>query len=147
MSDSPNHDRPTREEHRSAVIRRDRRRRFLRWAGIALVAILGTRAWAGRPPSTIDVLPPALIGTWVTDHQRYADRAFVIGQDDLELHLGDGVVSYHSILSVQEIVGADHRAYRINYTSPDGPAMMEVFLHADGILRLKNPNYVAWTRR
>jgi len=41
----------------------------------------------------------------------------------------------------------DHWAYEINYNSPDGPAAMEFFLHADGALRLKNPNDVAWTRR
>jgi len=92
------------------------------------------------------VLPPSLIGTWVTDHERYTGRAFVISQDDLELHVGDGVVSYHAIVSVQETVEADHWAYRINYTSSDGPAVLEVFLHADGVLRLKNPNYVVWTR-
>ena len=147
MSSPPEEDRRNRRERRIDIIRRERRRRFLRWAGIALVAILGTRAWAGRPPPTIEVLPPSLIGTWVTDDERYADRGFVIMQDDLELHVGDGVVSYHSILSVKETVEADHWAYQINYTSSDGPAMMEVFLHTDGILRLKNPNHVIWTRR
>ena len=146
MSNPPGGDRRNREERRTHLIQRERRRRFLRWAGIAILAILGTRAWAGRPPPTIDVLPPSLIGTWVTDHERYTGRAFVISQDDLELHVGDGVVSYHSIVSVQETVEADHWAYRINYTSSDGPAVLEVFLHADGVLRLKNPNYVVWTR-
>ena len=147
MHSAPESDRRDRKERRIDIIRREHRRRFLRWAGIALVVILGTRSWASRPPPAIDVLPPSLLGTWVTDHERYADRAFVISQDDLELHVGDGIVTYHTILSVREVVGADHWAYEISYSAPDGPAVMEVFLHADGILRLKNPNDVAWTRR
>jgi hypothetical protein len=61
--------------------------------------------------------------------------------------VGDSIETYHSMVSVQEVVEADHWAYEINYNSPDGPAAMEFFLHADGALRLKNPNDVAWTRR
>ena len=147
MSSFREEDRRNREERRIDVIRRERRRRFLQAAGIALVALLGLRSWVGRPPPTIDVTPPSLIGTWVTESERYADRAFVIGQDDLELHVGDGIVSNHAILSIQEVEAPDHWAYKINYTSPDGAAVLEVFLHADGVLRLKNPNDVAWTRK
>ena len=147
MSSFREEDRRKCEERRIDVIRRERRRHFLQAAGIALVALLGVRAWVGRPPPTIDVTPPSLIGTWVTDSERYADRAFVIGQDDLELHMGDGIVSYHAILSVQEVEAADHWAYTINYRSPNGAAVLEFFLHADGIIRLKNPNEVVWTRK
>ena len=46
-----------------------------------------------------------------------------------------------------EVEAADHWVYKINYASPDGVAVLEVFLHADGILRLKNPNEVVWTRK
>lgn len=139
-------DRREHKERRIDMIRRERRRRFLQGAGIVLVALLGLRAWVGQPPPALEVTPPALIGTWVTENERYADRAFVISRDDLELHVGDGVVSYHAILSIQEVEEADHWAYRISYASADGVAVLEVFLHADGILRLKNPNSVVWTR-
>ena len=147
MSSFREENRRNSHERRIEIIRRERRRRFLQGAVIALVALLGLRAWASRPPPTIDVPPPSLIGTWVSESERYADRAFVIGQDDLELHVGDGIVSYHQILSIQEVQEADHWAYKISYASPDGVAVLEVFLHADGILRLKNPNDVVWTKK
>lgn len=147
MSSFRGEDRRNRKERRIDIIRRERRRRFLKRAGIALVALLGLRAWVSRPPPAIDVAPPSLIGTWVTENERYADRAFVISQDDIEFHVGDGAVTYHPILSVQEVETADHWAYQISYASPDGVAVLEVFLHADGILRMKNPNYVVWTLR
>ena len=146
MSNAPETDRRDSKERRIDIVRRNRRRRFLRGAGIALVAMLAVRAWVDRPPPSLDVLPPSLLGNWMTDDERYADRAFVIGQDELQLHVGDSIETYHSMVSVQEVVEADHWAYEINYNSPDGPAM-EFFLHADGALRLKNPNDVAWTRR
>ena len=147
MSNAPKTDRRNNTERRTDIARRNLRRRFLQGAGIALVAMLAVRAWVDRPPPSLDVLPPSLLGTWMTDDERYADRAFVIGQDELELHVGDGMVTYHSIVSVQEVVESEHWAYEINYNSTDGPAVMNVFLHADGVLRLKNPNDVAWTRR
>ena len=146
MSSPPKKDRRARKERRADVIKRTRWRRFLQLTGIVLVALFALRSWVGRPPPALDVLPPSLIGTWVTDNERYADRAFVIGQDDLELHVGDGIISYHAILSVRETEEADHWVYQIAYSSQDGNALLEVFLHADGILRLKNPNDVVWTR-
>ena len=83
----------------------------------------------------------------MTENERYADRAFVIGADELQLHVGDGIVSYHPIVSVRQDVEADHWVYQIAYSSADGDALLEVFLHADGILRLRNPNDVVWRRR
>ena len=146
MSSPPKKDRRARNERRAEISKRTRWMRFLQLAGIVLVALFALRSWVGRPPPAIDVLPPSLIGTWVTENERYADRAFVIGQDDLELHVGDGNISYHAILSVRETEEADHWVYQIAYSSQDGEAVLEVSLHADGILRLKNPNDVVWTR-
>jgi len=49
MSSLREEDRRERQERRIDIIRRQRRRRLLQAAGIALVALLGLRAWVGRP--------------------------------------------------------------------------------------------------
>ena len=100
-----------------------------------------------RPLPELETTPPSLIGTWTTDAERYADRAFVIAQNELQLHVGDGVVTRHSILSMRGVQEAEHWAYGIDYSSPDGEAMMEFFLHEDGTLRLKNPSSAVWVRQ
>jgi hypothetical protein len=120
--------------------------RFLLLA--ALVAILVTlpQYLGGRRGEKLEIPPDELLGTWVSDDPRYADRAITIRLDKLTLALGDGVTTVHMIRSIRGEPGPVHRAYEITYGSPEGDQVLEAFVYDDGLLRFKNPSEVVWKR-
>ncbi len=117
---------------------------------VAAIAVLALQIVVNRESSG-DVLaapPEELVGTWVTENRGYSDRAFVIGYEHIELHLGEeGGIRSHPILSVRAVQGPDSWAYEITYASPEGERTMAVHLHPDGVLRLRNPADMEWRRK
>ena len=91
--------------------------------------------------------PEELVGMWVTGDRGYSDRALVIGQDHIELHLGEeGGIQSDPILSIRALQGPDSWAYEIDYESAQGVRTLAINLYPDGVLRLRNPAAIAWRR-
>ena len=128
------------------------RRRFdvLRGPATGAAAIVGfllVRAVLTPDPDLLDVPPPEILGTWVTDDPRYADRAFVIREDEFHLQVATGEVLVSSVNTIRRVAHAEYDAYEITYFTPQGESTHEVHIYPDGIVRLKNPSDVVWTRR
>ncbi len=119
---------------------------------VAAIAALGLEIvvnadGSGEDFAILDAPPDELVGMWATEDRRYADRAFEIHNDHLELHLGEeGGIQSHPILSVRAVQAPDSWAYEIAYESPQGERTLAVRLHPDGVLRLRNPSDMVWRR-
>ena len=123
-----------------------------RWqigAGVlmALLAFLAVRALLDPAPNMLAEAPPEILGRWVTDDPRYADRAFVIEDEVFHLELGvDSVLSYR-LAGIRLFESSDFDRYIVTYHTREGDAQQEFRLFPDGELRLKNPPDVTWVRR
>ncbi len=149
---------PRERRRRGPERRADLRRAGARFKAAVLVAVVAIAVLAleiavnrGPPGGEYTVLaapPEELVGTWDTENPRYADRAFVIGHDHIELHLGEeGGIRSHQILSIRGVEGSDSWAYEIDYLTPEGERTLGVHLHPDGVLRLRNPPDMVWRRK
>ena len=123
---------------------RSRLTRVAAAVGTAALTFVLIRSLA-RPDPAPTVPPPAIVGTWVTDDVRYADRAFVVRRDTLEVHVGPGEASVHPIRAVEVVAAADHTSYEILYVTAEGEASLELLLYED-VVRLRNPPDVRWRR-
>ena len=122
--------------------------------GVAAIAVLALEIVAnddgsGEDFSVLAAPPEELLGKWATDNRGYSDRAFVIGHDHIELHLGDeGGVRSHPIVLIRAVQGEDSWLYEIDYEISGGESQstLAVRLHPDGVLRLRNPADMVWRR-
>ena len=120
--------------------------------GVAAISVFALEIVVNREShledSTVLTTPPeGLVGKWVTENPGYSDRALVIGNDHIELHLGaEGGIQSHAILSIRAAQGPDSWAYEIDYEVSGGKSRLAVNLHPDGVLRLKNPANMVWRR-
>lgn len=142
-------DRRTRADRRSV----ERRRRhawnlfFFFAVVVAVLFVLPTYLMDDGPGASLDVPPDELLGTWTTGAQRYAGRFIRIEDDRLTLGLGDGVQESYPVQSIRVEAEEVQRHYRIRYSGADGTdEELEVFVYDDGLMRLKNPSEVRWTR-
>ncbi len=138
----------SREPDRPASERRRRQvwNRFLFLAALAAIVLIVPLFLVGRGGEAFEVSPDELLGTWVTDDSRYADRAITVRLEELTLDLGDGVTTVHQILSIRGELGPLHRAYEITYAGPEEDEVLEVLVYDDGYVRLRNPFDVRWRR-
>ena len=151
----PDQPEPTPEEMPGRRVARDRRRsgrrRQIRLQAalavtVGLVAVLVLRGlWEGDT-SILPGPPVGILGTWVTDDPRYADRAFIISSETFELQLGDGLTSLGEIQTIRGVPMDEGWEYEINYASADGDQLFNFVVHPDGELRLRNPPDVVWRR-
>ncbi len=149
---------PRTRERRGPERRSGARRDTARFKAVLLIAVVAMAALAleivanRQGPSgdftVLDAPPEELIGMWVTENRGYSDRAFVIGSDHIELHLGEeGGIRSHPILSIRAHETPDSWAYEIEYGTSEGERTMAVHLHPDGVLRLRNPANMVWRRK
>lgn len=131
----------------------ERRRRHL-WrllfffATVVAILIVLSQFLVDLPGTPLDIPPDELIGTWTTDAPRYAGRFIRIGQDRLTLGLGEGGQETYPVQSIRVETADIHRQYLIRYEGPEGTdEILEAFIYDDGLMRLKNPSEVRWTRR
>ena len=111
----------------------------------AVVAFVCVRALT-REDVTLPAPPPAILGTWVTDDPRYAERAFVVRPDTIELYVGRGQALRHEILTIRESRAASFIVYEITYATTDGDTVLELLFYPDGFVRLEHPIEVRWVR-
>ena len=147
---------PPRTRERRGPERRSHVRRGGAWLkaalliSVAVIAVLALEIVVdGESSGDVLAAPPEeLVGMWVTENPGYSDRAFVIGYDHIELHLGEeGGIRSHPILSIRAVQGLDSWAYEIKYGTSGGDRTMAVHLHPDGVLRLRNPAHMVWKRK
>lgn len=112
----------------------------------ALSAVLLLEVIMNMERGALLVPPVSILGIWVTDDPRYEGRGFDLSNDNVVLHLGEGLTSSHEIRSIRRLQVGDSWDYEITYASPDGDQTLDFFVHPGGILRLKNPPDVIWRR-
>lgn len=145
-------ERRTRENRLVAGRRADSRRRTRLWTRLLLLAaVIGLatilpRYLGERPGDLLESVPDELIGTWATDEPAYVGRTMTVGQRELRLGLGPEGESVHRVHSIRVAVGPVHREYEITYATPAGEQVLNVFVYDDGLLRLRNPSEVRWSR-
>jgi hypothetical protein len=112
---------------------------------LGVIALMATRP--ADVGTAFDEIPREIAGRWVTSDPRYADRMLVIERDrvDLLLEMGPDGRERHPIRQVRGWTAGSERAYRIEYGTED-EFLVDVFVAADGTLRLKNPPDVVWRR-
>ena len=137
-------------DRRSGIRRSGARLKAALLIAVAAIAVLALEI-AVNSESSGDVLaapPEELVGTWVTENPGYSDRAFVIGYEHIELHLGEeGGIRSHPILSIRGVQGPDSWEYEIDYEGSGGETTLAVHLYPDGVLRLRNPADMVWRRK
>jgi hypothetical protein len=134
---------------RRTDLQRQRKHRLLRGTALVVAALAGfwlTWIAVGPDPNSLDVFPPEILGTWRSPDPRYADRAIVVLQDELQLQLGEGDASVHRVRELRRTEDDDYIAYEFSYFTADGATSMELRVMPDGTARLKNPPDVVWSR-
>ncbi len=138
------------EPPRTRERRGPERRSDIRRSGARLRAVLALEIVVDRESfgDLLDAPPEELVGTWVTENPGYSDRAFVIGYEHIELHLGeDGGIRSHPVLLIRGVQGPESWEYEIDYEGSGGETTLAVHLYPDGVLRLRNPADVVWRRK
>lgn len=116
---------------------------------LALAAVLLAGACAGEPEEVR--VPDALRGRWVTDDDRYADRAFVITLEQLRFFQGEGQSTVHPIHSLER-GGAPSSSGGVLYEFRYRGAGQELFRFAvrhdavRDVLVLQNQPEIEWRK-
>jgi hypothetical protein len=92
-------------------------------------------------------VPSELIGRWTTDDPRYADRALVIGTEQVAFGVDAGIrVAYRTQGIEREADAEAGTLYRLYYDAPGEPEReLRVRLFAPGRLHIDNHDEF-WTR-
>lgn len=120
--------------------------RLLAGLGAGIVVFLVVRVLTSPGPNVLDGTPTEILGRWTTDDSRYRDRAFHIEDDTFHLEVGpDSILSYR-IARIQRFGDDGFDRYVVTYYTREGEVQQEFRLFPDGVLRLKNPPDLVWTR-
>ena len=150
MGESPRTGERRGPERRSGARRSGARLKAALVIAVAAIAVLALEIVVDRESfgDVLDAPPEELVGMWVTENPGYSDRAFVIGYDHIELHLGEeGGIRSHPILLIRGVQGQDSWEYEIDYEGSGGEVTLAVHLYPDGVLRLRNPADMVWRRK
>lgn len=142
--------RPLTGTQRLAVLRSRRQQRLTRvgFAGVAAtLAFLLTRVLISPDPAVLEEPPTDLLGTWVSDDPRYADRSFTIGVAEFHLQVGPTEVLLYPVREIRRVESENRIDYQITYVTPAGDAVHEMQVDSEGVARLKNPRDATWVRR
>lgn len=117
-------------------------------AVVVVVLLALPRYLTDRRGTFVEAPPAELLGTWTTGAPRYTGRFIRIERDRLTLGLGGGVEESYPVQAIEVETEEIQRHYHVLYTTTDGAdEELEVFVFDDGLMRLKNPSEVRWTRR
>lgn len=110
-----------------------------------IVVLLVARGFGAEARGT--PLPAELAGLWEPSDSAYLGRTLELTPAAVILGLGDGQRSTHPIRTVVERESVVTRVFDVRYATSSGLQSMEIHLHPDGTLRLRNPSDVVWRRR
>jgi hypothetical protein len=142
----PKAPRPTAVEKPVAPATARRRSRLLIPVAVGLLAIAVLQRPLLRLISSDLPVPEELLGNWITDSPRYADRGFVITRDSLRLQLGPQLSATYPITRVRRAGTADSTRYTISYRQGDTEVEMGLSVDPDVGLRVANLPSVTWRR-
>ncbi len=115
---------------------------------MALAGIIVVLLVAQSLPGTVQraELPSVLAGMWVPQDTTYDDRSLEFTAETVILGMGEGRRSTHPLRAVIERESVVTRVFEVHYASTQGVQSMEVHLHPDGTIRLRNPSDIVWRR-
>lgn len=92
---------------------------------------------------------PELIGTWVSNDERYEGRYFTVYPRTIVIGLGDGQTRGYAIKKVESEIHRGRVLYTIVYMSEDWEEyrMPLYYAHKDRALIAKNQPGLVWHRR
>lgn len=92
---------------------------------------------------------PELIGTWVTDDERYQGKYFTVYPRQIVMGLGDGQTRGYAIKEVEATVEGGRVLYTIVYMSEQWKEYRMSFYYKfrDSVLIAKNQPGLVWTRK
>ena len=120
-----------------------------RWvAAMALVIAIGafllisTHRVPGGPP------PPGMIGSWITDNPRYADRYITIKPDSITFGIGGARTNRYKLLGCEERMEDGQTLFILHMADAGGAVYNRPLYLSDDFkqLRFKNQFDVIWTR-
>lgn len=120
---------------------------FLLGAGAVAVVLLVLARGPTPPGDEVRVVPTEARGRWTTGDERYADRYLEIDTARVAVGLGPEVPRDEGfIASARTWSEGSNTVVRLEYTTVDGPQVLELVLEAPDRMRLRNPPEVVWTR-
>ena len=95
----------------------------------------------------VAALPESVVGTWIAQDPRYADRTIQIDPELVVIRPGrEEQASVGIVTDFRSWREGGQEVVRVDYRTDDGPFSIEVMPEKRGI-RLRNPAEVLWTRR
>lgn len=120
---------------------------FLLGAGALIVLLFVLTRGPTPPGEEVRVVPMEARGRWTTGDARYAGRSLDVDSARIVLELGSGVPPDEGYIASTRIWReGSNTVVRLEYTTVDGPQVLEMLLEAPDRMRLRNPPEVVWTR-
>lgn len=120
----------------------------LLWLFFAVIVVLG--ACRSQPQAS---LPAELIGTWITDHPKYASAKFQVSPGNFTIYTAEGTVEVYTLTKYEPIETTVKKRKSITHvlhgTRPGQDKKLSLSYEASGggFIRLSNRTNVVWTRQ
>ena len=120
----------------------------LRWLLFAVIIVLG--ACRSQPQAR---LPAELIGTWITDHPKYATLYFQVDPGSFTIATAEGTVEVYTLAKYERVETTVKKRKSITHvlhgTRPGQEKKLSLSYEASGggFIRLSNRANIVWTRR
>lgn len=118
-------------------------------AAVTAILFLIFRVGADPPPpgQVLAVIPAHAIGTWETADPRYAGRLIFVMEDQVLLDRGpENDPGGGSLIEARAWVEGEDEIIRFEVLGPEGREMIEFVFEPAGLMHLRNPEEVIWTR-
>jgi len=120
----------------------------LLWLFFAVIVVLG--ACRSQPRAS---LPAELIGTWITDHPKYATLYFQVSPGSFAIATAEGTVETYTLTKYEPVETTVKKRKSITHvlhgTRPGQEKKLSLSYEASGggFIRLSNRANIVWTRR
>jgi len=119
-------------------------------AAVTAILFLIFRVGAEPPPpgKVLEVIPAHALGTWQTEDPRYAGRLIFVMDDQVLLDRGpENEPGGGSLIEARGWVEGEDEIIRFEVLGPEGREMIEFVFAPPGLMHLRNPEDVIWTRQ
>ena len=114
-----------------------------------LIAFAIVTAFFGCQFGRNRTVPDELLGVWKTSAPKYADRFFELKKDAVIFATGEGNVSVHAIVKIEQVREDKQILYTFYYTNQAGKEYKWSFYQDSangGAIRFKNQKQIEWTK-
>lgn len=92
------------------------------------------------------IVPPHLIGVWITPAPQYEDRYLKITENTLTYGIGNGEKVSHNIEKIDVTQGSNETIYSFHYKDAEGEKWtLTLTYRPEGTIQLKNKNEI-WVK-